>query len=62
MRAGKPMRIFSALVLAVVALGAMAKEWSSLADTFAIIGPVVVASTRAQSAGRRLAVARHGSG
>lgn len=43
MRAEKPMKIFSALVLAVVAVGALAKEWSSLADHFAVIGPVVVA-------------------
>lgn len=42
MRAEKPMKIFSALVLAVVAVGAIAKEWSSLTETFAIIGPVVV--------------------
>ena len=42
MRAEKPMKIFSAVVLAVVAVGAIAKEWSSLTETFAVIGPVVV--------------------
>jgi bile acid:Na+ symporter, BASS family len=41
-RAEKPMKIFSALVLAVVALGALAKEWSSLTDHFAVVGPVVI--------------------
>lgn len=42
MRAEKPMKIFSAVVLAVVAVGAIAKEWSSLSDTVAVIGLVVV--------------------
>ena len=42
MRAEKPMKIFSAVVLAVVAVGAIAKEWSSLTESFAVIGPVVV--------------------
>jgi bile acid:Na+ symporter, BASS family len=42
MRAEKPMKIFSALVLAVVALGALAKEWSSLTEHFAVLGPVVI--------------------
>lgn len=42
MRAEKPMKIFSALVLAVVALGALAKEWPSLTDHFAVIGPAIV--------------------
>ena len=42
MRAEKPMKIFSAVVLAVVAIGAIAKEWSSLTESFDVIGPVVV--------------------
>jgi BASS family bile acid:Na+ symporter len=40
---GRPMKAFSAAVLALVALGAMAKEWSALAGSFASIGPAVVA-------------------
>lgn len=42
-RAEKPMKIFSAIVLAVVALGALAKEWQALSTTFAVVGPAVVA-------------------
>ena len=41
-RAEKPMKIFSAVVLAVVALGALAKEWQALNTTFAAVGPAVV--------------------
>lgn len=41
-RMEKPMKIFSALVLATFALIAMAKEWQALVDSFAIIGPAVV--------------------
>lgn len=42
-RSEKPMKIFSALVLAVVAIGALAKEWQALSTSFASIGPAVVA-------------------
>lgn len=42
-RAERPMKIFSAIVLAVVALGALAKEWQALSTTFAAVGPAVVA-------------------
>ncbi len=42
-RAEKPMKIFSAIVLAVVAIGALAKEWQALSTTFAVVGPAVVA-------------------
>lgn len=42
-RAEKPMKVFSAVVLAVVALGALAKEWQALRESFAVIGPAVVA-------------------
>ena len=41
-RMEKPVKIFSALVLAVVAVLAIAKEWSSLSTAFAQIGPAVV--------------------
>ena len=42
-RSEKPMKIFSGMVLAVVSLGAMAKEWSTLTSTFADVGVAVVA-------------------
>ena len=42
-QAEKPMKVFSALVLAVVALGALVKEWQALSSSFAVIGPAVVA-------------------
>jgi BASS family bile acid:Na+ symporter len=42
-RSEKPMKIFSGVVLAVVSLGAMAKEWSTLTSTFAEVGVAVVA-------------------
>ncbi len=42
-RAEKPMKVFAAVVLAVVALGALAKEWQALSTTFAAVGPAVVA-------------------
>lgn len=41
-RSEKPMKIFSAVVLAVVAIGALAKEWQALSTSFASIGPAVV--------------------
>jgi bile acid:Na+ symporter, BASS family len=37
------MKVFSGVVLAVVSLGAMAKEWSTLISTFADVGVAVVA-------------------
>jgi bile acid:Na+ symporter, BASS family len=42
-RSEKPMKVFSGVVLAVVSLGAMAKEWSTLISTFADVGVAVVA-------------------
>jgi BASS family bile acid:Na+ symporter len=42
-RTEKPMKIFSAVVLAVVAIGALVKEWQALSTTFAAVGPAVVA-------------------
>ncbi|WP_421953614.1 bile acid:sodium symporter family protein [Polaromonas sp.] len=42
-RSEKPMKIFSAVVLAVVAIGALLKEWQALSTSFASIGPAVVA-------------------
>lgn len=42
-RAEKPMKIFSAVVLAVVAIGALIKEWQALTTSFASVGPAVVA-------------------
>lgn len=39
----KPMKVFSAVVLAVVAIGALAKEWQALSTSFSAIGPAVVA-------------------
>ena len=41
--AEKPMKFFAAVVLAVVAIGALAKEWQALSPTFATVGPAVVA-------------------
>ena len=41
-RMEKPVKVFSAIVLAVVTVLAIAKEWSSLATTFGQIGPAVV--------------------
>ncbi len=38
----KPMKVFSAVVLAVVAIGALAKEWQALSTSFSVIGPAVV--------------------
>ena len=42
-RSEKPMKIFSALVLAAFALLAIVKEWSALQSSFMLIGPAVVA-------------------
>ena len=42
-RSEKPMKIFSGVVLAVVAIGALVKEWQALTSTFAAVGPAVVA-------------------
>ncbi len=42
-RSEKPMKIFSAVVLAVVAIGALLKEWQALTTSFASVGPAVVA-------------------
>lgn len=42
-RSEKPMKVFSAVVLAVVALGSIVKEWSSMTATFADVGLAVVA-------------------
>ena len=39
----KPMKLFSALVLAAFTLVAIVKEWEALAASFTSIGPVVVA-------------------
>ena len=41
-RMEKPVKIFSAVVLAVVTVLAIAKEWSSLSTTFGQIGPAVL--------------------
>lgn len=41
-RMEKPFKIFSALMLAAFALIAIVKEWSSLAGSFATLGPAVV--------------------
>lgn len=41
-RMEKPVKIFSAVVLAVVTVLAIAKEWSSLSTTFVQIGPAVL--------------------
>ena len=41
-RMEKPMKIFSAVVLAAFALIAIAKEWSALVESFAGIGPAVL--------------------
>ncbi|MES2911047.1 MAG: bile acid:sodium symporter family protein [Pseudomonadota bacterium] len=42
-RSEKPMKIFSAVVLAVVAIGALLKEWQALSTSFASVGLAVVA-------------------
>ncbi|MES2955480.1 MAG: bile acid:sodium symporter family protein [Pseudomonadota bacterium] len=42
-RMERPMKIFSALVLAAFALIAIGKEWDALVTSFAVIGPAVVA-------------------
>lgn len=42
-RAEKPMKVFSALVLAALALIAIVKEWDALQTSFMQIGPAVVA-------------------
>lgn len=42
-RAEKPMKVFAAVVLAAVSVGALAKEWQALSTTFAAVGPAVVA-------------------
>jgi BASS family bile acid:Na+ symporter len=42
-RSERPMKVFSAVVLAVVAIGALLKEWQALSTSFASIGPAVVA-------------------
>ncbi len=41
-RLEKPFKIFSAVVLALLALGAIAKEWRALADSAASIGGIVL--------------------
>lgn len=41
-RSEKPMKVFSAVVLAVVALGAIAKEWAAISTTFADVGLAVL--------------------
>ncbi len=41
-RMEKPMKIFSAVVLAAFALIAIAKEWAALVESFAGIGPAVL--------------------
>lgn len=42
-RLEKPFKVFSALVLAAFALIAIAKEWTALVESFATVGPAVVA-------------------
>jgi bile acid:Na+ symporter, BASS family len=42
-RMGKPMKIFSALVLATFSVIAIAKEWTALTESFSTLGPVVLA-------------------
>lgn len=42
-RTEKPMKIFSALVLAAFALIAIVKEWEALRTSFMVIGPAVLA-------------------
>jgi BASS family bile acid:Na+ symporter len=42
-RMEKPMKAFSALVLAAFAVIAIAKEWTALTQSFASLGPVVLA-------------------
>jgi BASS family bile acid:Na+ symporter len=41
-RSEKPMKIFSAVVLAVVAIGSIVKEWNALTASFSVVGPAVV--------------------
>ena len=41
-RMGKPMKIFSAVVLAAFSLIAIAKEWTALTESFSSLGPVVL--------------------
>ena len=41
-RSEKPMKIFSAVVLAVVAIGAIVKEWDAMTASFSVVGPAVV--------------------
>jgi BASS family bile acid:Na+ symporter len=43
LRLDQPMKIFSAVVLAVFSIIAIAKEWQALSTSFASIGPVVLA-------------------
>jgi BASS family bile acid:Na+ symporter len=40
---GKPMKVFSALVLAAFSVIAIAKEWTALTVSFSSLGPVVLA-------------------
>jgi BASS family bile acid:Na+ symporter len=42
-RSEKPMKVFSMVVLAALALIAMAKEWTALSSSFASIGLAVIA-------------------
>jgi BASS family bile acid:Na+ symporter len=42
-RMGKPMKVFSALVLAAFSVIAIAKEWTALTASFSSLGPVVLA-------------------
>jgi BASS family bile acid:Na+ symporter len=42
-RMGKPMKVFSAVVLAAFSIIAIAKEWTALTASFSNLGPVVLA-------------------
>lgn len=42
-RMGSPMKVFSAVVLAVFSLIAIVKEWTALTESFSSLGPVVLA-------------------
>jgi BASS family bile acid:Na+ symporter len=42
-RMGPPMKVFSAVVLAVFSLIAIVKEWTALTESFSSLGPVVLA-------------------
>jgi len=42
-RMGRPMKVFSALVLATFSIIAIAKEWTALTQSFSSLGPVVLA-------------------